>query len=164
MAEQIAQRGNPNWVKGGPSPNPNGRPRSGFALAEAIREKLDPRSIAEMLEAFRSDTGIPIERRLTLLLPWAHAGYLRPPQSLELNLGGREDEHDLSRATDVEIQRLTELEDERTRILAAIAARDIGTTDGYANRASSSTIESGTRVPALTDGASVREDDGEVAR
>lgn len=33
--------GNPNWRKGGPSPNPAGRPKTGLALAEWIRAEGD---------------------------------------------------------------------------------------------------------------------------
>jgi hypothetical protein len=42
-------KGNPNWVKGGASPNPRGRPRSGLAMAETIREMMDVDTRRELI-------------------------------------------------------------------------------------------------------------------
>ena len=33
--------GNPNWVKGGPSPNPGGRPKASTALKQALEALAD---------------------------------------------------------------------------------------------------------------------------
>lgn len=57
MAEQGKPRGNPNWRKGGPSPNPTGRPPA----TEAVRQAMDmlrdatPGAVARLVELMRSD-------------------------------------------------------------------------------------------------------------
>jgi len=33
--------GNPNWIAGGKSPNPDGRPKKGTAMTDLIREMLE---------------------------------------------------------------------------------------------------------------------------
>lgn len=40
MSEQKRPRGNPNWVKGGPSPNPTGQSAEQRAARDAIRAAL----------------------------------------------------------------------------------------------------------------------------
>ena len=59
MTEQ--RRGNPYWRKGGPSPNPGGRPKA--AITAALRERVDPGEIAEfLLEVVRNPAGKMPER------------------------------------------------------------------------------------------------------
>lgn len=53
------RRGNPAWVKGGPSPNPGGRPRKGTALSERIRERIDPDELIDL--AVRIAQGLPVK-------------------------------------------------------------------------------------------------------
>lgn len=53
MTEAIRKGGNPAWVKGGASPNPKGRPKTGLALAETIRgrlERSDARALTDLVE------------------------------------------------------------------------------------------------------------------
>jgi hypothetical protein len=50
----MTQRGNPNWKKGGKSPNPGGRPSVSPEDREALT-KLNPRAIARLAEMLESD-------------------------------------------------------------------------------------------------------------
>jgi hypothetical protein len=50
----MTQRGNPDWKKGGPSPNPGGRPKVDPADREALM-KLNPRAIARLAEMLESE-------------------------------------------------------------------------------------------------------------
>ncbi len=81
MADQNPSsrpRGNPNWVPGGPSPNPRGRPRVGHALAERIRERLDPDAVIELALEVAADVTLPAERRLAALYGLADRGFTKP--------------------------------------------------------------------------------------
>lgn len=65
MSEGTERRppGNPNWVRGCPSPNPAGRPRTGLALSEAIRARLDPDTLNELITvALDVALGRPLSR------------------------------------------------------------------------------------------------------
>lgn len=53
-------RGNPNWIKGGPSPNPKGRPRSGMALSDMIRRKVDPQRMVDIALAIADGRPVPM--------------------------------------------------------------------------------------------------------
>ena len=68
-------------LPGAPSLNPRGRPRTGLALAEAIRRKIDPEQITDMLLRFANDEDVALDKRLLGLLPWVQLGYLRPPST-----------------------------------------------------------------------------------
>jgi hypothetical protein len=46
------KRGNPNWVKGGPSPNPAGRARGYEAFRESCREH-SPEAVAALVSKVR---------------------------------------------------------------------------------------------------------------
>lgn len=50
----MTQRGNPNWVKGGASPNPGGRPKVDPAVREAL-EALTVRAVNELAELLGSE-------------------------------------------------------------------------------------------------------------
>lgn len=74
--------GNPAWVKGGPSPNPHGRPRRGEALADLIRERV-PREwlVGRVVELAKSED----ERVALAALAWLRdAAYPRPEQRHEV--------------------------------------------------------------------------------
>lgn len=80
-----------------PRRNLAGRPRSGLALSEAIRARIDPRRITDMLLAFADDEQIPLERRLATLLPWVQLGFVRPPTAASLrveSVGGEAPQRD----------------------------------------------------------------------
>lgn len=78
-----------SFKPGDPRINRNGRPRTGAALAEAIREQLDPKVALDLLAKFAVDENVPVERRLAVLLPWYQAGYTKPEQRHELALEQR---------------------------------------------------------------------------
>jgi hypothetical protein len=62
MSEQTRPRGNPAWRRGGPSPNPGGRPKSG--ITEALRARVSPDEIATFLLSTVNDPAIPILTRI----------------------------------------------------------------------------------------------------
>lgn len=74
-----ANRG--SW-KPGQSGNPHGRPRCGMALAEAIRSRIDPHQVVDLVQRHLEDEAIPIADRLQVVLPWMHSGFLRPPATI----------------------------------------------------------------------------------
>jgi hypothetical protein len=76
--------GNPNWRKG-KSGNPKGRPRTGLALAERIRERLDPDMILDLAARVAADETIPVDKRLDALLRLAVLGYVRPPTGVAID-------------------------------------------------------------------------------
>ncbi|MGE0402916.1 MAG: hypothetical protein AB7T06_39790 [Kofleriaceae bacterium] len=87
MTEQKPKRrGNPNWIAGGPSPNPAGRPRSGLALAERIRERLTPDQLIDLVGEALANDKIDIEKRVSLAMQLASYGYSRPASGLDLNV------------------------------------------------------------------------------
>lgn len=80
QTETPARRGgNPNWVKGGPSPNPRGRPRSGLAFAERVRERIDPDLVIDLALRVAADETMTPDARLAALLPLIDRGFIRPP-------------------------------------------------------------------------------------
>jgi hypothetical protein len=68
-------------VKGGASPNPKGRPRSGLAFAERVRERVDPDLVIDLAMRVAADEEMPVSERLAALLPLIDRGFLRPPQT-----------------------------------------------------------------------------------
>jgi hypothetical protein len=73
------RRGGPFRRGHDPRRNLAGRPRTGLALAETIRRKVDPEQIVDMLLRLAADETVPLDKRLVTLLPWVQLGYLRPP-------------------------------------------------------------------------------------
>ncbi len=47
------RKGNPNWVEGGPSPNPGGRPKKLRALEAAVLDAETPERVKEVVDAMR---------------------------------------------------------------------------------------------------------------
>lgn len=88
-----------SW-KPGQSGNPNGRPRSGLALAEAIRERVDPHKVIDLVVRHLEDEDVPVAQRLAAVLPWMHSGFLKPPtsSSLDITSGAERDLSHLSTA------------------------------------------------------------------
>lgn len=116
MAEQATsrRRGNPNWTKGGPSPNPNGRPRTGQALAETIRVKVDPAEWVDFELAVARDTKQPIEKRAAAWHALVDRGFPKPAQTL-LTGDASEPEPDLSAFTTDELAQWIALRDKAQR-------------------------------------------------
>jgi hypothetical protein len=70
------------WQKGR-SGNPKGRPRTGLALAEAIREKVPPAQIIERaVKILESDDDAAAMTAARFL---AEFGFIKPPQQLEID-------------------------------------------------------------------------------
>lgn len=85
-----------SW-KPGQSGNYKGGPRSGLALATAIRERIDPHKVLDIVVAFIDDETIAHAEKLALLLPWLHAGFLKPPTSAALHVTSDADKLDGAR-------------------------------------------------------------------
>lgn len=116
MSEPIKSKrrgGNPRMVKGAPSVNPHGRPRAGTALAERIRERLDPDTILDLARQLADDESIPIDKRLDSILRLAAMGYLKPPSEHRIEATTTPRQIDLSHLTPAErlaeFRRLREL-------------------------------------------------------
>jgi hypothetical protein len=92
--------------KPGQSGNPKGRPRKGDALAEVIREKVDPQQLIDVALAVMADQKSPASVKLQAASFLAERGWQRPTQSHELLVSGAEDpeEEDLSRLTTAELR------------------------------------------------------------
>lgn len=69
-------------VKGGPSLNPKGRPRSGLAFAERVRERIDPDMIIDLAVRVAADETLSPERRLEALWPLIDRGFIKPPTTI----------------------------------------------------------------------------------
>ncbi|HEY3802232.1 MAG TPA: hypothetical protein VGL61_06470 [Kofleriaceae bacterium] len=76
------------WPKG-VSGNPGGRTRSGMAFADAVRRKVDPEEALDLMLRYVRDESVPLEKRLAMLLPWLHAGYLKPPTATAIDIRTR---------------------------------------------------------------------------
>jgi hypothetical protein len=81
-APEQKRRGNPAMVKGGPSLNPKGRPRAGLALAERIRERLDPDTLLNLAMRVAEDETLSDARKIEILLPLYDRGYVKPPTTI----------------------------------------------------------------------------------
>ena len=80
---EIAQPKGPHrWQKGQPSPNPKGRPRAGLALAERIRERLDPDVLIDLAKRVAADETLSESARIATLLPLYDRGYIKPPTTI----------------------------------------------------------------------------------
>lgn len=51
MSEQVNKGGNPSWVKGGPSPNPGGKPRKLVEIEKMLDEEF--RDVASTRENYQ---------------------------------------------------------------------------------------------------------------
>lgn len=78
----------PGSWKPGQSGNYKGGPRSGLALATTIRERIDPNKVLDIVVGFIDDDKIPAADKLGVLLPWLHAGFLKPPTTSALHVTG----------------------------------------------------------------------------
>lgn len=63
----------------GNNANPKGRPRPGLAFADAVRRRIDPDRILDLLDRYLADEKVDLEKRLSAVLPYINAGFLRPP-------------------------------------------------------------------------------------
>lgn len=74
-------RGNPNWVKGGPSPNPSGRPKG---LGDVIRSKLgEGEKLVDWAIEIATSKGARDAERLTAIRWLSENGYGKPVERLE---------------------------------------------------------------------------------
>ena len=96
-----------SW-KPGQSGNPHGRPRTGLALAERIRERLDPDVLVDIALRVADDKEISDERKLAALSAFGSFGYQRSPVQLDVHSTTAEPELDLSMLTTAELERIAE--------------------------------------------------------
>jgi len=68
----------------GTSGNPKGRPRSPLALAERIREGMDPGKLVELANKVMADESIPAMQRLQALSPVYLMGFAKLPDRHEV--------------------------------------------------------------------------------
>lgn len=106
-----------SWKPGCPSPNPGGRPRKGLAFAERVRERVDPDTVIDLALRVAGDESLPTIERLAALLPLVDRGFLRPPQSLAMQVTSVDAAEDLSGCTDEQLAELEKLEAMRAAVL-----------------------------------------------
>ena len=74
----------PGAFRPGTSGNPRGRPRTGLALAEKIREMVDPAELVGIVLAIARDPGAPVKHRLAAVTLLADRGWSKPPVAIEI--------------------------------------------------------------------------------
>jgi len=84
-----------SW-KPGISGNAKGRPRTGLAFSERIRERLDPDVVITLLLRHLADEDVPIAARLASALPYIGAGYAKPATATDLTINGSTPTRDFS--------------------------------------------------------------------
>ncbi len=107
MGEQTKRRppGNPAWTPGCPSPNPRGRPRSGLALSERIRERLSPDELIDLVTRALADDKIDLAQRVQFAFQLADRAYSKPPAGVDLSVTTATVDHaDLDRLSDDELR------------------------------------------------------------
>jgi hypothetical protein len=98
---RVPNRG--SFTANDPRINRNGRPRSGLALAERIRERMSPDELIDLVTKALADESIPIRERVAFAFQLAAHGYTKPPAGLDINPSAT-DGPDLSRATDEQLR------------------------------------------------------------
>jgi hypothetical protein len=73
------RRSTPASWKPGQTGNPGGRPRTGHAFADRVRERVDPDVVIDLALRLAADETVALDKRLTALLPLVHAGFFKPP-------------------------------------------------------------------------------------
>lgn len=76
----------PHAWKPGQSGNPRGRPRSGLAFAERVRERIDPDLVIDLALRVAEDEELSPTERLATLWPLIDRGFIKPPQTLAATL------------------------------------------------------------------------------
>lgn len=79
-----AEQGRPGAFRPGTSGNPRGRPRAGLALAEKIREMVDPAELVGIVLAIARDPGVAAKQRLAAVTLLADRGWAKPPAVVEI--------------------------------------------------------------------------------
>ena len=66
-----------------------------MAFADAIRTRIDPEAVLDLVCRLLADEETPIAQRLSSALPFLHAGYLKPPTDANINVnsGAAHEEH-----------------------------------------------------------------------
>lgn len=97
-------RGNPAWTPGCPSPNPRGRPRTGLAAAEKIRERVDPDDWISFELGVAMDVKLSIAERRAAWHALIDRGFVKPATAHDLNVSrGDGASYDLSALTDEQL-------------------------------------------------------------
>jgi hypothetical protein len=69
MQNDYVRRGNPNWVKGGPSPNPSGRSKGAGAVAAYVADQTDDgRELVDMLLRLMRQPGVGTQQQMAAAL------------------------------------------------------------------------------------------------
>jgi hypothetical protein len=80
--------GNPMWKKGGPSPNPSGRPKEDDELKRIIDEKCPPAYFVQKLLSFVDESENP-KVRLAALVVLLERRYGKPSQAIVADVTGK---------------------------------------------------------------------------
>ncbi|MCX5747510.1 MAG: hypothetical protein NT062_34025 [Proteobacteria bacterium] len=89
MTDQRAKKpklATPASWKPGVSGNPNGRPRTGLAFAERVRERVDPDLVINLAMRVADDESMPADARLSALWPLIDRGFVKPPTASTIDL------------------------------------------------------------------------------
>jgi hypothetical protein len=114
--QSVPREKNGRFVKGGPSPNPGGRPRGVREVAEMIfAETSDLRDVVKFLVKTYKNGKADLKDRLDAAKELLNRALGRPPQTIELS-GGVQVKTDLSRATEAELDALMAAAEIRERL------------------------------------------------
>lgn len=75
---------------GGPSLNPNGRPKVGQSMAERVRALVDPDELIEFFTSVLRDTTCNMRERLQSAESLASRGWGRPESNINMNVNRNE--------------------------------------------------------------------------
>lgn len=99
---RVPNRG--SFAPGDPRINRSGRPRSGLALAERIRERMSPDELIDLVTKALADESIPIRERVAFAFQLAGHGYSKPPAGLDTTAKLDGSTPDLSHVTDEQLR------------------------------------------------------------
>jgi hypothetical protein len=96
MDQPMKKAATPSSWKPGQSGNPKGRPRSGLAFAERVRERIDPDLVIELALQVAADDELSPLVRLNALLPLVDRGFQKPATAITATVTPSEPAFDVS--------------------------------------------------------------------
>jgi hypothetical protein len=119
MGEQSPRkRGNPKWQPG-VSGNPRGRPRTGLAFAERVRERVDPDVLIDLAVGIATDPNGNARDRLAAAAFLHGTAYQKPAERHEVAAVAAEPEDDCSWMSLEDLETIERIQAKRPAALPA---------------------------------------------